>query len=147
MTTEFMDRLVKHIQFIEEELKDYEQFKDFTRDEYLKNRNKRRDLERWIENIINSTVDISRIILSIEGKSIPDTYREIVQMISTINGLEGVEAEKLSKWVKLRNIISHDYLDIRWSSISKFIIEVEMLYKEFVPVTKRYGINKLKLLS
>jgi uncharacterized protein YutE (UPF0331/DUF86 family) len=147
MTTEFMDRLVKHIQFIEEELKDHEQFKSFTRDEYLKNRNKRRDLERWIENIVNSTVDISRIILSIEGKPIPDTYREVVQMISTVDGLQGVEADKLSKWVKLRNIISHEYLDIRWSSISKFIAEVEMLYKEFVPVIKRYGREKLNLLS
>lgn len=144
MKAEFADRLVKHINFLEEELKDHTQFKDFTRDDYLKNRDKRRNIERWIENIINSTVDISRVILSIEEKPIPDTYREIVLMISTVEGLAGVNTEKLSKWVKFRNIIAHEYLDIKWNSISKFIAEVEALYRDFTAIIKEYSKHKFE---
>lgn len=141
--TEFADRLVKHISFLEEELKDLVQFEKFTRDDYLKNRDKRRNIERWIENIINSTVDISRVILSIEEKSIPDTYREIVLMISTVESLEGLDTDKLAKWVKFRNIIAHEYLDIKWNSISKFIAEVDALYSDFISIIKKYSKHKL----
>ncbi len=41
MDREFLDRLIKHLNFIEEELKDYAQFKILTREEYLKNKDKR----------------------------------------------------------------------------------------------------------
>lgn len=140
---EFADRLVKHISFLEEELKDHTQFEKFTRDDYLKDRDKRRNIERWIENIINSTVDISRVILSIEEKPIPDTYREIVSMISTVEGLEGLDADKLAKWVKFRNIIAHEYLDIKWNSISKFIAEVDAIYSDFISIIKEYSKHKL----
>ncbi|MCU0285780.1 MAG: DUF86 domain-containing protein [Acidobacteria bacterium] len=144
MKAEFADRLIKHINFLEEELKDHAQFERFTRDDYLKNRDKRRNIERWIENIINSTVDISRVILSIEEKPIPDTYREIVLMISTIEGLERLDTDKLAKWVKFRNIIAHEYLDIKWNSISKFIVEVEAIYSDFSAIIKEYSKHKFE---
>jgi uncharacterized protein YutE (UPF0331/DUF86 family) len=132
------------LNFLEEELKDYEQFKRLTRAEYLSNKDKRRNVERWIENIINSTVDISKVILTIEGMSIPDTYRGIVTTISTVEGLEDVKADKLSKWVRFRNIIAHDYLDIKWNSINRFINGTDLLYKDFLRIVKQYFKNKLE---
>ena len=123
---------------MEDELKDYTIFKNLTRQEYLKDRDKRRNVERWIENIINSLVDISRVILNIEGIAIPDTYRRIVTMLSVVDGLEAVNAEGLANWVRFRNIIAHEYLDIKWSSINRFIIESEIPYSDFVSTIKRY---------
>lgn len=138
MKREFQNRFLRNISFFEEELKDYVQFKSLTRQQYIRNRDKRRNVERWIENLINSTVDISKVILTAEEISIPDTYRSIVSKISTVEGLEEVEAEKLSKWVKFRNIIAHEYLDIKWSSINKFINETEMLYRNFLNILKQF---------
>jgi len=40
--------------------------------------------------------------------------------------------------VRLRNIIAHEYLDMRWASIKKFISETEPLYKEFLEKVKAY---------
>ena len=144
MTQEFKDRLVRHLNFLEEEIKDYAQFKSLSREEYLTNRDKRRNVERWIENIINSTVDISRVILAAEGIVIPDTYRRIVAMISAVNGLETVEAERLSNWIRLRNIVAHEYLDIKWNSISRFVNETDLLYKNFIEIIKQYVKNKIE---
>ena len=79
MRQEQKERLVKHLNFLEEELKDYALFKKLQRDEYLSNRNKRRNVERWIENVINSTVDISKVILTIEEIRIP--YRPNIFLI------------------------------------------------------------------
>lgn len=130
--------------FLEDELRDYPQFKTLTREQYFRNRDKRRNVERWIENIINSTVDISKVVLTAEEILIPDTYRNIVAAISTVGGLEDVAAEKLSKWVRFRNIIAHEYLDIKWSSITRFINETGPLYKDFLKALRRYLEHKLE---
>jgi uncharacterized protein YutE (UPF0331/DUF86 family) len=70
--------------------------------------------------------------------------REIVLTISSVSSLEGLEADKLSRWVKFRNIITHEYLDLKWNSISKFIGEVELLYKNFTAIIRRYIQSELE---
>jgi len=95
-------------------------------------------VERWVENIINSSVDISKVILTYEGKSLPDNYKEIVLSLSLVKDLGIGDAEALSYWVKFRNIISHEYLDIRWASIKKFISETEPLYRDLLDKVKIY---------
>lgn len=82
-------------------------------------------MERWIENIVNSSIDISKIILVSEKVSLADTYRELVASLSLIPGFSKEDMETLAEWVRFRNIIAHEYLDIRWGSIKKFIQEAE----------------------
>jgi uncharacterized protein YutE (UPF0331/DUF86 family) len=76
--------------------------------------------------------------------SIPDTYRGIVSTISVVEGLENTNAEKLAKWVRFRNIIAHEYLDIKWSSINRFITETDTLYKNFLNILKQLLKNTLE---
>lgn len=143
MKKEVKYRLIKHTSFLENELKDYRQFKTLTWKEYNEERSKRRNVERWVENIINSSIDISKIILTFEKKDLPDTYRSIVKNLSLIPGFSAENMEKLTEWVGLRNIISHEYLDIRWSSIKRFISETEPLYMAFLKDTKAYLEKKI----
>ncbi len=143
MKKETLFRLAKHTAFLEDELKDYEKFKTISREEYASDRSKRRDVERWVENIINSSVDIAKIILASEGLPIADTYKEMVMSLSLVSHFDKVTAEKLSELVKLRNIITHEYLDIRWSSIKKFIEENESLYREFLITVQKYLKTKI----
>ena len=131
MREELKHRLLKHLDFLEVELKDYPKFIQLTKDEYFRLIDKRRNVERWVENITNSSIDISKNILTLEGISLPDNYKEIVLLTSIVKGLSFEKAELLSQWVKFRNIISHEYLDIRWASIKRFITETESLYKDF----------------
>ncbi len=131
-------RLIKHITFLENELEDYESFKPLSREEYNKERDKRRNVERWIENIINSSIDIAKIILASESLSLPDTYKEIVISVSLVPGFDKENMERISERVKLINIITHEYLDIRWNSIKRFIQETEPIYKNFLKKVKEY---------
>jgi len=57
-------RLTRLLDFLENELKDYKKFESLLWEDYNKDRSKRRDVERWIENIVNSSIDITKIILS-----------------------------------------------------------------------------------
>lgn len=138
MKKEIKFRLLKHINFLERELKDYDTFASLSWKEYDDEGDKRRNVERWIENIINSTVDIGKIILNAEGKNLPDTYKESVVLLCFVLNFEEEDTKKLSDLVKLRNIVSHEYLDIRWSSIKHFISETRSLYNDFLNRVKEY---------
>ncbi|MEW6739269.1 MAG: HepT-like ribonuclease domain-containing protein [Nitrospirota bacterium] len=138
MQKEFKVRLIKHVTFLENELKDYDAFSSLSWEQYNTDRDKRRNVERWIENIINSSIDIAKIILTSEGLALPDTYKEIVNSVSLVADFNKEKMETLSRWVRLRNIISHEYLDIRWSSIKRFISESRPLFEDFLAATKGY---------
>jgi len=131
-------RLIKHLTFLENELKDYEIFETLSWKEYNDDRGKRRNVERWVENIINSSIDIAKLILTSKGLSLPDTYKDIVKNLSLVADFGEEGMEKLSRWVSLRNIISHEYLDIRWASIQKFISESKPFYEDFLKRVKNY---------
>ena len=138
MKDELKERLIKHLNFIEEEIKDYKLFIELTYEIYRIDRSKRRDVERWIENLVNSSIDVSKLILIAEHITLPDTYREIVASLSFVEGFNKEQIENLSQFVRLRNIIAHRYLDIRWNSIRRFIKETEPLYKTFLEEVKEY---------
>jgi uncharacterized protein YutE (UPF0331/DUF86 family) len=131
-------RLIRHIAFAENELQDFPAFRSLSWEEYSKDRSKRRDVERWIENIINSSIDISKIILVAERVPLPDTYKELVAAISLVPGFDKEAMKSLSDWARFRNVIAHEYLDIRWASIRKFIQESEPLYRGFLKDVKEY---------
>ena len=138
MKKEIRFRLIKHLTFLENELKDYEIFETLSWKEYNDDRGKRRNVERWVENIINSSIDIAKLILTSKGLSLPDTYKDIVKNLSLVADFGEEGMEKLSRWVSLRNIISHEYLDIRWASIQKFISESKPFYEDFLKRVKNY---------
>ncbi len=138
MKKEIKVRLIKHITFLEDEIQDYENFKTLSWMEYNTARDKRRNVERWIENIVNSSIDIAKIILVSENLPFPDTYREIVNSLSLVSGFDKKIVEKLAELVKFRNIIAHEYLDLRWNFINRFIHETELLYKNLLEKVKEY---------
>ena len=85
MEKEIRFRLIKHLTFLENELKDFEIFHILSWKEYNVDRGKRRNVERWIENIINSSIDIAKLILTSEGHPLPDTYKDVVKNLSLVS--------------------------------------------------------------
>lgn len=138
MREESKERLIKHLLFLEGELKDFPLFVNLSWGEYKSDNISRRNVERWIENLVNSSIDISKVILASEDILLPETYKEIVTAVSIVKGFDKENIEKLSSWVRLRNILTHWYLDIKWFSIERFVSESEIVYSRFVEDVKRY---------
>lgn len=103
MEREIKLRLIKHTTFLESELQDFPLFRSLLWEDYQKERSKRRDVERWIENIINSSIDISKIILVAEKIPAPDTYKELMVSISLVPGFDKKRMGAISEWVRFRN--------------------------------------------
>jgi uncharacterized protein YutE (UPF0331/DUF86 family) len=138
MKEAFKERLIRHIGFLEEELQDLSLFESLNWETYRTDRIERRNVERWIENLVNSSIDISKLVIASEGIRIPETYRQIVSSLSLVREFDREEIEKLSRWVILRNILAHEYLDTRWASIERFIQQAGPLYKDFLERVKKY---------
>lgn len=132
------ERLIRTVDFLEMELMDYPKFINITQKIYESDTGVRRNLERWAENIVNSSIDVAKIILASEKKKIPQTYRGILQELSLIKDFNQDIAEKLAQFAKLRNILAHEYLDIRFYQLKKFVTESEPLYKELVDFIKKF---------
>lgn len=87
---------------------------------------------------------ITKLTEAHEEIRLSDTYREVLLSLSLVREFNSKGAEELSKWVRFRNIISHEYLDIKWASIKRFIGETEQLYKRFLNNVKEYIKKKHK---
>ncbi len=131
------DRLLRIADFLRTELADAETFTSLSRPAYAGDSNARRNVERWVENIVNASIDIAKVLLASAGGRIPQTYREILADLSSLPGFEAGMAEKLAAFSKLRNILAHEYLDIRWMQISTFIERAVPHYEYLARYTER----------
>lgn len=132
LSLEDKDRLIKLTDFLETELSDCDKYKDLDFKTYETNGEKRRSVERWIENIINASIDVAKVILASQKKQLPDTYIDTLKMLITLPNFDEKIAEKMAFFVKLRNIIAHEYLDLRFRQIQEFIKDSKNLYPYLV---------------
>jgi uncharacterized protein YutE (UPF0331/DUF86 family)/predicted nucleotidyltransferase len=135
LTKESKLHLIRNLRFLEKEWEDFDMLKKMSWPEYNTESNKRRTVERWVENLVISALDIAKIILASEKELIPESYKETLRTF----GFKYFDEEfgnKFSEFAKFRNIIVHEYLDIRWKQIKGFIKEAEILFPVFIQKTK-----------
>ncbi|MEW6609270.1 MAG: HepT-like ribonuclease domain-containing protein [bacterium] len=128
--------LFNNLKFLENEFSEIDQIKKITWVEYAQDSFKRKIIERWIENLVMVVLDIAKIVLASEKKNIPQSYRETLKIFTTLY-VDSRIAEKFSHFAELRNIIVHEYLDIRWKRIENFIKEGSKLYPLFIEKVKK----------
>lgn len=132
------DRLMRIVDFLETELADHAKFAGIDERTYRTDADARRNVERWAENLVNASIDIAKIILASEKARMPQTYRETLEALSLIPGFNPQTAETLARFAKLRNILAHEYIDIRFKRIRPFVTEAEPLYRELLVLARRF---------
>lgn len=130
-------RLIYLVDFLKTELDDFPIFKNIIDKEYQTDSYKRRNVERWVENIVNSSIDIAKVLLASEGRRLPQTYRLILNDLSYLEEFDGDIAIKLSTHSKLRNILAHEYMDIRFNQIKDFLVEPDKTYQYLIDYVKK----------
>ncbi len=131
------ERLIRLEQFLNDELKDRQSFNKLDWQTYRTVSSQRRNVERWVENIANCSIDIAKILLASENMKIPDTYRDTLKDLSLLPKFKMKTALKLAEFAGLRNVPAHQYLDIRFDKIKKFIKESDAVYEELLKFVKK----------
>ena len=135
-------RLLERLQFLEQELSEIDRFKNITFQEYQQEKPKRREIERWVENIINAMIDIAKIFLASEKKDMPKTYEEALRDFALIAGLKEKQTLSFSQFARLRNILAHEYLGVLYGEIRNFIEGFPILYEKISKFLMQYLKNK-----
>ncbi len=138
LAPEERDRLLIRFQFLDKVYRETENFKKMTPREYTEDIIKRRNVERWAEVVVNALIDISKIILASEKREMPRSYEESLSRFGLLIGLNEEEVKQLSSFANLRNILAHEYLDILYQRIQKFIKEFSVLYKKIFDFLEKY---------
>jgi len=123
-------RLVRRIAFLREELAELPRFADVGRDEYADSRSRRREMERWAENVANATIDVAKIVLGSRPMPVPGSYREALRDLGRMAALSEADCSRLEGLARLRNLLAHEYLDLLYERI-RFLID------ELPPVCER----------
>jgi uncharacterized protein YutE (UPF0331/DUF86 family)/predicted nucleotidyltransferase len=124
-------RILEYLRFLENEFSEIEQIKKFSWNDYLEDSFKRKVVERWVENLVMSALDIAKIILASEKREIPQTYKDTLKIFGSLY-IDTSFGERFSWFASLRNILVHEYLDAKWKKIKRFIDESDELFPIFI---------------
>lgn len=113
--------IARRLDFIAVQFSDLKKFSSLTGETYAHDRDVQRNIERLAENIGNAAIDISKVLLAGEDVEMPNSYREIIIKIGEIGFLERALADQIAEYASLRNVLAHQYLDIKWEKIKGFM--------------------------
>ena len=136
ISPEAKTRIRERLKFLEKEFGEIEEIRKFNWQDYLVDSFKRKIIERWVENLVIVSLDIAKIILASEKREIPQSYKDTLKVFTAVY-IDSSLADKFSAFAEFRNIIVHEYLDIRWKKIVNFIKEAEKLYPKFIEKVKK----------
>lgn len=123
--------IIRRLSFMDMELADLQAYTHLDYAQYQRDRKSRRDVERIIENLLNASLDIAKIMLAGEDKEVPATYRQVFMRLGEEGILDKDLAINLAEMVRTRNILAHQYLDIRWELVKDFLTNGVDIIREF----------------
>ncbi|PIS28377.1 hypothetical protein COT42_08380 [Candidatus Saganbacteria bacterium CG08_land_8_20_14_0_20_45_16] len=125
--------IVERINFMKVELKDLtDKYQNVDWETYSVDRETRRNIERIIENLANASIDIAKIMLAGETVEIPGTYQEIIFKLGELSFVSKDLAAKIAALAKTRNVLAHQYLDLKWDLIKPLVKECPIFLNDFI---------------
>lgn len=122
-------RIAESIQFISQEIKEFEEeYINKTWQDYQNDTKLQKLMDRTVENILTALIEVCGTILTEEGISV-DSYPGVLKELGKLFGFENIEQDMLAKLAIQRNRLAHRYLNFRWQAINMFIEQKELIIK------------------
>ena len=130
-------RLERTVDFVQDELLDQAAMAGTTLERYRAERRTRRDLDRWVETLITATIDIGKVILASLRRPVPQTYGQILADLEALPDFSSL-AGRLQPLAGLRNVMAHEYLDLRWTRVKDFVSSGSAVVGELAALTRAW---------
>ena len=125
-------------------LKKLDPFKIKEKEELLQDTYLQDIVERNLEVIAQSVIDIANRIISIEELEKPLDYYDAIMRLGEVDILPLKFAKKLAPIAGFRNILVHDYLDINWDEVYNNLHQLSDI-TEFTSLIKTWMKAKVSL--
>ena len=114
-------RLERIVDFVTQEMQDRDAFLAVRLDRYRSDRDLQRNLDRWVEQLINAAIDTAKIVLASENRPVPQTYAQILGDLEAMDAFAPLN-RSLIPLAGLRNLMAHEYLDLRFDRVKEFVL-------------------------
>jgi uncharacterized protein YutE (UPF0331/DUF86 family) len=104
--------ILKKLSNVEEYLKQIKEFSDISVKVYDANWKIQRIVERTLQIMIESCLDVAGHIISDAGFRVPETYVDMFRILTENGILKEKQLAALEKMARFRNIVVHDYAKI-----------------------------------
>ena len=101
--------LLRKLAELDEYLKQVSEYSDITVKEYYDDWKAQRIIERTLQMMLETCVDIAGHIISDEGYRIPKSYADTFRVLHENNILDEKLFQTMDKMAKFRNIVVHHY--------------------------------------
>ena len=101
--------ILRKLSTLDEYLKQIDEYSDISLKDYAADWKVQRIVERTLQMMIETCLDVSGHIISDEKLRVPETYADMFRILVENGVLKGLQLEALEKMAKFRNIIVHDY--------------------------------------
>jgi uncharacterized protein YutE (UPF0331/DUF86 family)/predicted nucleotidyltransferase len=122
-------RLERAADFIRDQMTDFKNFAQVDQRQYERDVSLRRNLERWAETLANASIDVAKILIASKKRPIPQTYKSILKELAFLDGFDENVASKLARFSDMRNVLAHEYLDLRFALVGQFVKEGEPIFE------------------
>lgn len=130
-------RIAETIQFISEELKEFEtDYLNKTWQDYQSDKKLQKLMDRTVENILTAFIELCGTVVTEENIS-TESYADTIKKCCKLFGFEELEIETLAKLAIQRNRLAHRYLNFRWQSIKMFVEQKTLVAKVIQEILKR----------
>lgn len=104
--------ILKKLSNVEEYLKQIKEFSDISAKDYEASWKIQRIVERTLQIMIESCLDVAGHIISDAGFRVPETYVDMFRILTENGILKEKQLPALEKMARFRNIVVHDYAKI-----------------------------------
>src|SRR3989338_5595197 len=113
-------RIIESLQFIAEEIKEFDQeYASKAWTDYQNDKKLQKLVDRTIENIITALIEVCGTILTQQNTAV-DNYAQVLSECAKKLGFSIQEQESISKLALQRNRLAHRYLNFRWQAVAMF---------------------------
>lgn len=138
-------RISESIQFISQEMKEYEQeYAHKVLKDYQNDRKIQKLMDRTLENNLNALIEICGTILIEEGIAV-ESYSDALKKCGKLFNFTDDEQNILAKLALQRNRLAHRYLNLRWQAITMYTEQRKLVKKLIMLILAREEKKKTDL--
>lgn len=134
-------RILESIAYLTREMEEFEtDYKSKTWQEYSSDSKLQKLIDRTIENILTSVIEVSGVILTEKNIS-AESYPDILKKTGEFFGYNNNETDVLSRFAVQRNRLAHRYLNFKWQVV-RFYVEHNDILKRLINSIYEYEKSK-----
>lgn len=132
------DRVRTKLGHLEEYLRGLSEQQDVSREEYLRDRDRRDIVERRFEKAIQACIDVAAHVVATEGYREPTDYGDFFRVLEENGVLSSDLADRMVEMAGFRTVLAHEYARIDDERVFEQLQDIEH-FREFAGVVTAFA--------